>query len=174
MLRRIALLVLAASLALPLVAQDAAALTGTDPNDVPLGTADVLESGRRPFISGPDPHTGVPMVSFRVDFEEPTGDAYSLVSIRIDARSGPAFDYSVLVNVTPGEDGYVCVQGARFSDVLRTCHVRTTSPDLEGSTWWRVALKRSRLRATKKLGWWVGTDSDFGDPDRAPDSGFYR
>jgi hypothetical protein len=49
MLGRIALLMLTASLALPLVAQDAAALTGTDPNDVPTGSADILSTTKRAY-----------------------------------------------------------------------------------------------------------------------------
>jgi len=169
MLGRIALLMLTASLALPLVAQDATALTGTDPNDVPTGSADILSTTKRAYSTA----SGVRMISFTVEFEEPTGDAFSVIGVYIDSRLGGRGDYTIGVDVTPGTVGYVCsvyIARGRY----RRCHLKTTpSVDPEDATWWRVPIRRSWLHVTKKVRWAVVSDSDFGTYDRAPDTGVY-
>jgi len=172
MSRRLLLLGLTVFVSMMSVTPSAAgggSVTRTDADDVPLGDADILETTKRNYTAA----RGARIVSFRVGFEEPTGDAYSLLRVRIDARSGPRADFVVQVDVLEKTQDETCLffELPFVDDEPRPC--RLASKDPANATSWRVPLRRRILAPTKRIRWMIETDSDFGTLDRAPDSGWY-
>jgi hypothetical protein len=148
----------------------ASVVTGTDPNDVPIGSADILSSSKWNTTTT----SGVRRVVFRVDFEEPPSEVYALTRVRIDTRGGADFEGVISVDIggySTGRECFIYLGGDHLPCVARTASGAYTTESTE--TWWRVSVRRSLLRPIERMRWLVETDSDGGTPDRAPDAGWY-
>jgi hypothetical protein len=151
-----------------------AAVVDTDPSDVPRGHADILRVTKWASVS----ISGERKLGFRVEFEEPPSQVYSLVRIRIDTGEGPGTSHVVGVDIGGvgiGVNNCVVWLG---DGRQRSCTARTTGglkyTPSSTETWWQVVIRKDWLRPIDRLRWLVSTDGDFGALDVAPDQGWYR
>lgn len=143
----------------------------TDPDDVPVGDADILATTKQEYST----ERAGRMVSFRVQFQEATGDAYSLVRVRIDTRRGPGQDFQLQVDVLEKIQDEKCFlyELPAGDDPPKRCRLLVSTDRVPDAMSWRIPIRRGHLAPTKRIRWMIETDIDFGNYDRAPDEGWY-